>query len=169
MTNLGVFRGCHRLVHNATVQTTRRPVVVTAISLFFFFGTTMSALAAVMLFFPGSLLEPLWRLNPQAQAGFAAMGLWAVCLMVAGCAACATAAVGLWRCARWGYITAVIILSVNLAGDTANALIGHDWRTLIGLPIGGVMIAYLVKVRGLFGGRREAPTPASLDGRGSAN
>jgi hypothetical protein len=150
-------------MHNATVQTTRRPAAVTAISLFFVFGATMSALAAVMLFFPGSLLEPLWRLNTQAHEGFAAMGLWAICLMLTLCAACATAAVGLWRCARWGYITALFILSINLVGDTMNVLVAHDWRTLIGLPVGGVMITYLGKERRLFDSK-EARNTANIGG-----
>jgi len=39
------------------------------------------------------------------------------------------------------------ILIVNLIGDSLNALLRHDRRTLIGLPIGGAMIAYLLSVR----------------------
>jgi hypothetical protein len=127
-----------------------RPLGITLVSLFFVFGTVMSGLAVAMLLFPGSALEPLWRLNPRAHTGFAAIGIWAVLLMTAVCAACATAAIGLWRGGRWGYWTALAILSVNLAGDTLNAFLAHDWRTLIGLPVGGVMIAYLWSKRRLF-------------------
>jgi len=43
-----------------------RPSGITALSTFFLFGTVISGLAAVMLLFPGSVLEPLWRLNPHA-------------------------------------------------------------------------------------------------------
>jgi hypothetical protein len=129
-----------------------RPLGITALSLFFVFGFAMSGLAAVMLLFPGSALEPLWRLNPRAREGFAGMGAWAVLLMGAVCVACATAALGLWRGTRWGYWTALAILSVNLAGDTLNVFIARDWRTLIGLPIGGTMIAYLVSRRRWFAG-----------------
>lgn len=124
-----------------------RPLGISALSLFFVFGVVMSGLAALMLLFPGSVLEPLWRLNPRAREGFAAMGALAVLLMAVVCVACATAALGLWRGTRWGYWTALAILSVNLAGDTLNVFIAHDWRTLIGLPIGGAMIAYLVSKR----------------------
>lgn len=42
-----------------------RPRGVTALSLFFFFGAAMSFIACVSLLFPGSLLEPMWRLNPM--------------------------------------------------------------------------------------------------------
>ena len=37
-----------------------------------------------------------------------------------------------------------VILSVNLLGDTMNAVIGHDGHTLIDLLIGGAIIVYLV-------------------------
>jgi hypothetical protein len=33
------------------------------------------------------------------------------------------------------------------SADITNALIGHDWRTLIGVPVGGSMLVYLVKSR----------------------
>jgi uncharacterized membrane protein (DUF2068 family) len=63
------------------------------------------------------------------------------------CIACTTAALGLWRGTRWGYWTALAILSINLVGDTTNAFVARDWRTLIGLPIAGLMMAYLVSQR----------------------
>jgi len=128
----------------------RRPAGITFLAGFFLFGTIMSGLTAVMLSFPGSFLEPLWRLNPRAREGFVAMGGSAILLMVLVCAACASAALGLWRCARWGLWTAVAILGINLAGDTANAFVLRDWRTLIGLPIGGAMLAYLIRQRRVF-------------------
>jgi hypothetical protein len=127
-----------------------RPGGVTALSLFFVFGATMSGLTAFLLSFPGTFLDAAWQLNPRAHEGFASMGGWAVVLMIAVCAACTTAAIGLWRCERWGYLTAVTVLAINLAGDTLNAFVAHDWRTLIGLPVGGVMIAYLVTRRRRF-------------------
>jgi hypothetical protein len=123
---------------------------VDALAIFFVFGTTMSGLAAVMLLFPGSLLDTLWKLNPRAHEGFAAMGVWAVLLMTVVCMACATAALGLHRRKLWGYWTALAILGIELAGDVTNAVVAHDWRTLIGLPIGGAMIVYLLMRRSAF-------------------
>lgn len=126
---------------------------VRAIALFFVFGMVMSGLAAFMLLYPGSFLEPLWRLNPRAQVGFSDMGRWAVVLMLVISAACATAAIGLWRGKAFGYRTAVLILTINLLGDLLNAFVAHDWRTLIGLPVGGAMIAYLLSRRAEFTGK----------------
>ena len=62
-------------------------------------------------------------------------------------AGCAFAALGLARNRRWGQNLALTILAVNLIGDSINAVARHDLRTLIGLPIGGAMIFYLLKVR----------------------
>ena len=110
----------------------------------------MSAVTAIMLLFPGSTLDLLWRINPHARSGFSALGLWAVLLMSVICVACATAAVGLAQRKRWGYFMALTILSINLFGDTVNAVVAHDFRTLIGLPIGGGLIIYLVGQRSIF-------------------
>jgi hypothetical protein len=62
-------------------------------------------------------------------------------------AACAAAAVGVWRGSRWGYRVAVGLLAVNLLGDIANATLRGDWRTLVGVPIGGAMLLYLLSRR----------------------
>jgi len=127
-----------------------RSAGITLLSLFFAFGALASGLTAVMLSFPGSVLEPLWRLNPRAHEGLAMVGWWAVPLMTAVCMACAAAALGMWLRTRWGFWTALAILAINLTGDTANALIARDYRSLIGLPVGGVMIAYLLRERHVF-------------------
>jgi hypothetical protein len=34
---------------------------------------------------------------------------------------------------------------INLIGDSLNALLRHDPRTLIGVPIGALMIWYLLR------------------------
>ena len=112
----------------------------------------MSGLTFLLLLFPRSALDLSWRLNPRAHEALSSLGWPALLLMGATCLACATAAVGLWRCTRWGLWTALAILIVNLLGDAGNALFTADKRALIGLPIGGMMIWYLVWRRRFFGG-----------------
>jgi hypothetical protein len=73
------------------------------------------------------------------------MGNTSVALMAIVGAACGLAAVGLAKNAEWGRRLAIGVLAVNLVGDSLNALLRHDPRTLIGLPIGGLMILYLTK------------------------
>jgi hypothetical protein len=126
------------------VQAGRRIAPVRLIALFFGFGTLMSAVAALALAAPGKWSEPLWRLNPAARSGFEAMGNGAVALMLLVAAACAGAAIGLWLERLWGHRLALTVLSLNLMGDVSNALVRGDRRALIGLPIGGAMIAYLL-------------------------
>jgi hypothetical protein len=124
-----------------------RPAGVTAISLFFALGTIPSSFSALALAFPGHWAEAVWRLKPEAQTDFARLGWWAVPLMLVVALACAGAATGLWSRRRLGYRLALALLSVNLMGDLLNAILRGDWRTLIGLPIGGAVIAYLLSRR----------------------
>jgi len=118
----------------------------------------MSGLATLSLAFAGGPLEVLWRINPEARVAFSRMGLWAVCLLATVCLACAISAVGLWR--RWlsGYLLAIGVLTVNLIGDSVTAVLRSDPITLIGLPVGTVLIYYLVRprVRALFVVRADA-------------
>ena len=114
---------------------------------FFAFGATMCALTSFLLLFPGTALDSLWRMNPDAHAAFNSIGRAAFLIMFAVGFACAFAAVGLWRKTTWGIRLALIILSLNIVGDLFNALVRHDYRALIGLPVGGAMIFYLARYR----------------------
>jgi len=127
-----------------------RPAGVACLSFFFLFGLVASGLATLMLLLPGTPLDVLWRFNPHSREGLLAIGNWAVLLMTTVCLACAVAALGLWRLRRWGLWAATAILSVNLIADTINSAVLRDWRTLIGLPIAGLMIAYLMRHRSSF-------------------
>lgn len=122
---------------------TDRRAGLTALAIFFLFGAVMSGATAVALLTPGGPLEPLWRLNPAAREAFRPMGVGAVVLMATVCVACALSAVGLWRHRRWGIRLAIALLAVNVVGDAVNAIARGDPRTLIGVPIGVALIAYL--------------------------
>lgn len=58
---------------------------------------------------------------------------------------CLFAAIGLWRGTVWGTRVALTILSINIIGDIVNALFRHDYRALIGLPVGAAIIFFLVR------------------------
>ena len=60
------------------------------------------------------------------------IGWWAVVLLLAVCAACLAAAIGLGRGARWGHRVAVTMIAINLIGDIANTVLGIEPRALIG-------------------------------------
>ena len=116
------------------------------LALFFAFGACMCALTIWLLLFPGSALDSLWRLNPEAHAAFQRIGGLLILLMVIVGVACALAAIGLARNAKWGRWLGILILAANLVGDLTNAFVRHDLRTLIGVPIAGAMIFYLAKL-----------------------
>jgi hypothetical protein len=110
---------------------------------FFAFGAAMCTLTTGLLLFPGTALDSLWRVNPDAHSGFQMFGNWSVALMATVGIGCAFAAIGLWQGTLLGARLALIILSLNIVGDLFNALARHDYRALIGLPVGGCMIFYL--------------------------
>lgn len=130
----------------------QRPFGITALSLFFFGATAITLVAAVSLLYPNGFLEPIWKLNPRGRAGLGVIGMWAVLLFSVVCLACAVAAVGLWRGARYGYATAITVLTINSLGDLFNVISGTEPRAIIGIPIVIMILAYLLtaKVRRFF-------------------
>jgi len=125
------------------VDDVRRSIHHPWFAAFFLFGAIMCALTILLLLFPGTSLDSLWRLNPQARVAFRSLGAWSSLVMLGVGTACALAAIGLWKGKLWGTRLAIIILSANIVGDLANVFFRSDYRALIGLPIGGFMIFYL--------------------------
>jgi hypothetical protein len=113
--------------------------------LFFAAGALICFVTTLALAVPGGFLDPIWRLKPEARVQFQQMGNWSIALMALVGTACGLAAVGLARNMEWARRLAIGILTVNLIGDTLNAILRHDPITLIGLPIGGLMIWYLIR------------------------
>jgi uncharacterized membrane protein (UPF0136 family) len=114
--------------------------------IFFAAGALICLVTMLALAFPDSFLESIWRLKPEARTQFHEIGSGiSIALMAVVGAACGLAALGLAKNAEWGRRLAIGVLTVNLIGDSLNALLRHDPKTLIGLPIGGLMIWYLLK------------------------
>jgi len=115
--------------------------------IFFAAGALVCSLVMLALAFPGSFLEIIWRVRPAVRDEFQELGPWSVVLMAGVGAACGLAAFGVARGAEWGRRVAIAVLTVNLVGDIFNAVFRGDLRTLVGLPIGGLMIWYLISER----------------------
>jgi hypothetical protein len=127
------------------VNQQRLSVGTTLLVIFFAGGALICLLVMLALAFPGSPLDSIWRLKPPAQTQFQQMGNGAsIALMTLVGAACGLAAIGLALNTEWGRRLAMGVLTVNLIGDSLNAWLRHDLKTLIGLPIGGLMIVYLL-------------------------
>ena len=125
----------------------RRSVGTILLVIFFAAGALTCLVTMLALAFPGGFLEPIWRLKPEARVEFQKIGSASIALMAVVGAACGLSAIGLARNAEWGRRLAIGVLTVNLVGDSLNALLRHDPKTLIGLPVGGLMIWYLVGKR----------------------
>jgi len=131
-----------------------RPAGITLLSLFFFADAMIGYVAALSLLDPAGPLEGIWRISPIAREGLEEMGGWGPALLFAAGAVCALAGVGLWRRRAWGRRLALGALAVNLVGDFASVFLRGDGRALIGMPILGLLMFYLLSGRAK---RAEAP------------
>ena len=123
-------------------------VGTTLLIIFFAVGALICFATILALTLPGSFLESIWRLKPEARVEFLQIGRGlSIALMLIVGGACALSAIGLARNAEWGRKVALTVLMINLIGDSLNALLRHDPRTLIGIPIGGLMIWYLLRTK----------------------
>ena len=126
----------------------KRTLGTVLLVIFFAAGALICLVTMLTLTFPGSFLESIWRFKPEARVQFQEIGRGvSIVLMAMVGVACGLSAIGLARNAQWGRRLATAVLVVNLIGDSLNALLRNDPKTLIGLPIGGLMIWYLVSAR----------------------
>ena len=130
-----------------TLEPKKRPLGITALSMFFMAGAVICLVASLSLLLHDSFIEPMWRLNPRARAGFTTMGRWAILLLFTVGIACARAAIGLWRGATYGHRFAIVLIAINLAGDIINTVLGTEQRAIVGVPIALAILIYLVSKR----------------------
>jgi hypothetical protein len=112
---------------------------------FFVFGATMSAYAAISLLIPGTFLDALWALNKQGHEGLAALGpLGAVPFAVLS-PMLGLAAVGWFRRRRWGWILGITIIAINMAGDISQIVFGERWKGAMGVVIAALLLVYMTR------------------------
>ena len=132
------------LLRNLKVTRTPRPRAITALSIFFVVGATISLMASLSLLLPNSFLEPIWRLNPRAHETLSRLTMRAVLLLSTVSLLCAAAAIGLWRGTNWGYWLAFVLILINLLGNVINVVLGTEPRAIAGVPIAATLLAYLI-------------------------
>jgi hypothetical protein len=92
--------------------------------IFFAAGALISIVVMLALVFPGTDLESIWRLKPEARTHFQTIGRGAsAALMAIVATGCGFAAIGLARNREWGRRLAIGILIINLIGDSLDAFI----------------------------------------------
>lgn len=123
--------------------TNARPLVVTFLLVLFVIGIFASLISVITLAFPGTFLDVVWRVNPNAHAGLIRIGGWSVVLMSTVFVACLLTAIGLWRRLTWGYWLAMAMLAANLIGDAINVINGTERRAIVGVPIVLLLLLFL--------------------------
>jgi hypothetical protein len=124
-----------------------RPAGFIPIGVFFIFGATMAAYAAITLGFPGTPLDAMWALNKPGHEGLVWLGKIAAVPFVLLSIALACAAAGWFRRRRWGWILGVTIIGINMAGDLSQVVMGERWKGGVGVAIAGTLLGYMVRPR----------------------
>ena len=127
-----------------------RPLDITVLSLLFMLGAVVSAICCAGLLVPADEPHPYLRLLPALVI----MGTEAVSWLVLVGIACVVAALGLWRCAYWGFLTATVAMVLFLAARFVRALFTNRWwELLLILSIGALIMWYLRRREPFFGHR----------------
>ncbi len=123
-----------------------------AIGVFFYFAMTMALYAAVTLLYPGTVLDGLWSLNPDAHRQLLKVRTLAGIGFVILALVAAVAGMGWLRRRLWGWRLAVLGIAAQVFGDCVNLVRGDLLRGGSGLLIGTALLAYLLteKVRKNF-------------------
>jgi hypothetical protein len=114
-----------------------------AVGVFLFFGATMAGYAAITLFWPGTLLDRLWKLNPRAHEQLSPFGARAASLFLMLAMALIVAGIGWLLRRRWGWTLAVVIIGIQVVGDLVNCLRGDVLRGGVGVVIAGALLLFL--------------------------
>jgi len=123
----------------------RRPRGFVPIGIFFLFGATMAAYAAVTLLKPGTALDRLWVLNKTGHIQLASLGKAAgFGFAVLSAVLCATA-VGWFRRRHWGWLLGTTIIAINAAADLINGARGEWLKGAVGVAIAGLLLFYMMR------------------------
>ena len=80
----------------------KAPLGLTAMGIFFIFGSLMATLAGTTLVWRGTALEHMWALNPRAYDALAPFGMVAGIAFILLGLTLATAAMGWFKRCLWG-------------------------------------------------------------------
>lgn len=123
----------------------QRPRGFVPIGVFFLFGATMAAYAAVTLLKPGTVLDRLWALNETGHAQLATLGKSAGLGFVVLSALMFTTAIGWFRRRYWGWLLGTTIIAINATGDLINGVMGEWLKGAVGVAIAGLLLFYMTR------------------------
>ena len=118
-----------------------------AIGIFWFFGAAMASLAGTTLTWPGTFLDKLWALNPDAYKQLVPYGKLAGILFLTLGGALLITGAGWFKCRKWGWWMAVIMIATQIGGDLVNALQGNFLKGGTGAVVASALLFYLFRPR----------------------
>jgi hypothetical protein len=138
----------------------------TAIGVFFYFAMTMALYAAITLLRPGTVLDRLWSLNPDAHQQVVMFRKPAGAMFLVVATAAAAGGIGWFRHRMWAWRLAVFGMCTQLLGDFVSLIRGDFLRGGTGVLIAGGLLIYLLsdKIRRNFNPAGQAES--SVDQRG---
>ncbi len=124
----------------------QRPIAVPIVAGFLFAAAAVAAVVGCSLLFPGTLLDRLWNLNKPGAAAFRALGRMSGVLLLAVGAAVLAAAFGLLHRSNWAWWLAVVLFSMNAAGDAVSLALTGDWlKSASGILIASAFLYALTR------------------------
>jgi hypothetical protein len=130
------------------------PRGINAIGVYLFFGATMASLVGATLSWPGTSLDRIWVLNPNAHKHLVTLGKTAGIFFLLLGATLALAGTGWFKRRLWGWGLAVAVIATQVLGDLVNFVRGDLLRGGVGFSVATVLLFYLFRpaVRAVFNG-----------------
>ena len=129
------------------VRASKRPFfdrIFTAVGIFCFFAMIMALYAAITLLHPGTVLDGLWSLNPDAHRQLVLFRKPAGALLLVVAAVAVITGIGWFRRRLWGWRLAVVGISTQIVGDCVNLIRGDFLRGGAGVLIGAALLLLLL-------------------------
>ena len=116
------------------------------VAAFLFAATAIAANVGASLLFPGAFLDRLWDLNPQGAALFRRIGPISGVFLWALAAGTCAAALGLLRGSKWAWRFALVLFTVDGAGDLVSYFFTGDWlKSVVGLVVTSAFLYSLAR------------------------
>jgi len=124
-----------------------------SLRLFLFAATVVAFVVGESLLFPNTLLDSLWKFNPEGAALFHSIGRLSGVFLLSLGVGTFFAALGLLRGQRWAWWFGVVLFATDACGDIVSYFLTHDaLRSLTGAIISATFLVFLCRdsVRGYF-------------------
>jgi hypothetical protein len=137
-----------------------RPKTIVFIAIFLFAATIIAFIVGESLLFPNSLLDYMWRFNPEGATVFHSIGRASGLFLLALGVGTLFAALGLLRGRRSAWWFAVFLFAIDVSGNIVSYFLTHNaLRSATGAIISATFLLLLCRqsTRDYF--LRQALTP----------